>query len=125
VQTVVKASISTGESNSPVNFATAGKVDQGGDVRRRAAVSSEPVSGKFPASWENTGNFIDFGTGYPNLSSKQALQSIAYEQIPYSVLIVPYQGIKSTHQGVKALSVKPRPADVAPSPGQQLRQPPA
>jgi hypothetical protein len=27
------------------------------------AVSSEPVSGnpKFPASWENTGKFIDFG----------------------------------------------------------------
>jgi hypothetical protein len=30
------------------------------------------------------GNFIDFGLGHPNSSSKQRLQSIAYEQIPYA-----------------------------------------
>jgi hypothetical protein len=28
---------------------------------------------KFPASWENTGNFIDVGLGRPNLSSKRRL----------------------------------------------------
>jgi hypothetical protein len=35
------------------------------------AVTSELVSeGQFPASWENTGNFIDSGLGCPNYRSK-------------------------------------------------------
>jgi hypothetical protein len=39
------------------------------------AVRSELVSGrpKFPVSREFTGNFIDFGLGRPNLSSKRLL----------------------------------------------------
>jgi len=38
------------------------------------AVRSELVSeAKFPASRENTGNFIDFGLGHLNLSSKLPL----------------------------------------------------
>jgi hypothetical protein len=39
------------------------------------AVRSELVSGrpKFPVRRENTGNFIDFGLGRPNLPSKRRL----------------------------------------------------
>jgi hypothetical protein len=45
-----------------------------GADRREEAVLSELVSeAKFPASRENTGNFIDFGLGHLNLSSKRPL----------------------------------------------------
>src|SRR4029077_18874488 len=62
------------------------------DSPLEGAVTSEPVSEapKFPASRENTGNFINFGPGRPNLPSKQQSQSMAYEQIPYAT----EQGIK-------------------------------
>jgi hypothetical protein len=41
------------------------------------AVSSEPVSEnrKFPASWVNTGKFIDFGLLHPNFPSKALVGS--------------------------------------------------
>jgi hypothetical protein len=45
------------------------------DSSLEEAVRSELVSGrpKFPVSRENTGNFIDFGLGRPNLPSKRRL----------------------------------------------------
>jgi len=44
------------------------------DSPLEGAVRSELVSeAKFPASRENTGNFIDFGLGHLNLSSKRPL----------------------------------------------------
>ena len=49
------------------------------------AVSSEPVSeAEFPASWENTGNFVDSGLGHPNFPSKVGILSMTYRQIPYA-----------------------------------------
>jgi hypothetical protein len=43
------------------------------DSPLEGAVTSELVSGypEFPASWENTGNFIDFSLGRPDLRSKR------------------------------------------------------
>jgi hypothetical protein len=44
------------------------------DSALEGAVRSELVSeAKFPASRENTGNFIDFGLSHLNLSSKRPL----------------------------------------------------
>jgi hypothetical protein len=43
------------------------------DSPLEGAVSSELVSDCQIPSWENTGNFIDFGLGRPNLSSKRLL----------------------------------------------------
>jgi len=65
---------------------------------------SEPVSAgaNFPASWENTGKFIDSGLGRPNFPPKSRVGSEPYSQIPYVAEqgnIVPEQGIKSAHQG--------------------------
>jgi hypothetical protein len=51
----------------------------------RHAVSSEPVSGaKFPASRENTGNFIDSELSGASTRAKKALNSVPYEPIPYA-----------------------------------------
>jgi hypothetical protein len=49
-------------------------------------VTSEPVSEspKFPASWENTGNFIGSGLGDGSTVIKNAIESSAYEPIPYA-----------------------------------------
>ena len=49
------------------------------------AVSSEPVSGspKFPASRENTGNFIGWGLGDGSTGNKNTIESASYEPIPY------------------------------------------
>jgi hypothetical protein len=48
-------------------------------------VSSEPVSeSKFPASWENTGNFIDLGLGDALTVAKNVIQSVPYGPIPYA-----------------------------------------
>ena len=42
---------------------------------------SELVSeGYFPASWENTGKFIDFGLSHPNFQSKALVESETYSQ---------------------------------------------
>jgi hypothetical protein len=50
-------------SRRPLQCATASAAEFASDSSLEEAVSSEPVSGnpKFPASWENTGKFIDFG----------------------------------------------------------------
>src|SRR5689334_11312165 len=50
------------------------------------AVSSEPVSWepKFPASRENTGNFIDSELSGASTRAKKAINSVPYEPIPYA-----------------------------------------
>jgi hypothetical protein len=54
------------------------------------AVTSELVSErKFPASWENTGNFIESGAQLHISSAKTRANSKVYEPIPYA----PEQGI--------------------------------
>jgi hypothetical protein len=47
---------------------------------------SEPVSGtpKFPASWENTGIFVDFTGKWPSSMAKTAAESVPYQPIPYA-----------------------------------------
>ena len=56
-----------------------------GDSPLEEAVSSEPVSeAKFPASWENTGNFIGSGLGDGSTMAKNGIESAAYEPIPYA-----------------------------------------
>ena len=48
-------------------------------------VLSEPVSGaKFPASRENTGNFIDSGLGGASEAAKKGMKSVSYGPIPYA-----------------------------------------
>ena len=62
-----------------------GKVEFAPDSALEEAVSSEPVSeAEFPASWENTGNFVDSGLGHPNFPSKVGILSMTYRQIPYA-----------------------------------------
>jgi hypothetical protein len=49
------------------------------------AVSSEPVSeAKFPASWENIGNFIDSELSSASTRAKKTINSVSYEPIPYA-----------------------------------------
>ena len=49
------------------------------------AVSSEPVSeAKFPASWENTGNFVRLGRRVRLLARNAGPNTIAYDPIPYA-----------------------------------------
>jgi hypothetical protein len=49
------------------------------------AVSSEPVSeAKFPASWENTGNFVRRGLRVRLLARNPASNSMVCEPIPYA-----------------------------------------
>jgi hypothetical protein len=61
------------------------------------AVRSELVSEtlKFPASWENTGKFIDSGVRCANFASKGQVGSELYKQIPYAS----EQGINWTAAG--------------------------
>ena len=49
-------------------------------------VSCELVSenAKFPASTENTGNFIDSGLGGTSGGSKKSMKSVSYGPIPYA-----------------------------------------
>jgi len=49
-------------------------------------VSCELVSenAKFPASWENTGNFADSGLGGASEAAKKGTKSVSYEGIPYA-----------------------------------------
>jgi hypothetical protein len=44
----------------------------------------EAVCPKFPVSWENTGNFIDFASARSDLTLKRDIKSIVYVQIPYA-----------------------------------------
>jgi hypothetical protein len=63
----------------------ASKVKFARDSPLEEGVSSEPVSEpKFPASWENTGNFIDSGLGDATTVAKKAIQSVPYGPIPYA-----------------------------------------
>jgi len=49
------------------------------------AVTSELVSeAKFPARWENTGNFIELGLGDALTVAKNVIQSVPYGPIPYA-----------------------------------------
>ena len=49
------------------------------------AVMSELVSeAKFPASWENTGNFVRLGLRVRLLARNLASNSMAYDAIPYA-----------------------------------------
>ena len=61
------------------------------DSLLEGGVSCELVSenAKFPASRENTGNFIDSGLGGASMMAKKAINSVSYEPIPYA----PEQGI--------------------------------
>jgi hypothetical protein len=47
-------------------------------------VSCELVleNAKFPASWENTGNFIDSGLGGASRAEKKGIKSVPYGLIP-------------------------------------------
>ena len=46
---------------------------------------SEPVSeAKFPASWENTGNFVRLGLRVRLLAQNSGPNSMAYDAIPYA-----------------------------------------
>jgi hypothetical protein len=63
----------------------------GGEVRfapdspLEGAVTSELVSeAKFPASWENTGNFVRLGPRTRLLNRNQGINSMVYNQIPYA-----------------------------------------
>jgi len=49
-------------------------------------VSCELVSenAKFPASRENTGNFIDSGLGGASEAAKKGMKSVSYGPIPYA-----------------------------------------
>jgi hypothetical protein len=49
------------------------------------AVTSEPVSeAKFPASWENTGNFVRRGLRARLSAQNQEPNSTVYDPIPYA-----------------------------------------
>jgi hypothetical protein len=55
------------------------------DSALEEAVSSEPVSeAKFPASWENTGNFVRRGLRVRLLARNPASNSMVCEPIPYA-----------------------------------------
>jgi hypothetical protein len=48
--------------------------------RRKQSGANSSLKAKFPASWENTGKFIDSGLRHPNLPSKALVGSEAYSQ---------------------------------------------
>ena len=55
------------------------------DSPLEGAVSSEPVSeAKFPASWENAGNFIDSELDGASTRAKKIIKSVPYGPIPYA-----------------------------------------
>jgi hypothetical protein len=55
------------------------------DSLLEGAVSSEPVSeAKFPASRQNTGNFVDSGFGSASTAAKKGSISQPYGRIPYA-----------------------------------------
>ena len=61
-----------------VRFATDSPLEGG--------VSCELVSenARFPASWENTGNFADSGLGGASEAAKKGTKSVSYGLIPYA-----------------------------------------
>jgi hypothetical protein len=56
------------------------------DSALEGGVSCELVSenAKFPASWENTGNFADSGLGGASEAAKKGTKSVSYGPIPYA-----------------------------------------
>jgi hypothetical protein len=55
------------------------------DSSLEEAVSSEPVSEpKFPASWENAGNFVNCRLNGASKGAKKGAKSVAHGPIPYS-----------------------------------------
>src|SRR6266851_179645 len=56
------------------------------DSPQEGGVSCELVSenAKFPASRENTGNFIDSGLGGASEAAKKGMKSVSYGPIPYA-----------------------------------------
>jgi hypothetical protein len=56
------------------------------DSPLEGGVSCELVSenAKFPASRENTGNFIDSGLGGASEAAKKGMKSVSYGPIPYA-----------------------------------------
>jgi hypothetical protein len=55
------------------------------DSPLEGAVSSEPVfEAKFPASWENAGNFIDSELDGASTRAKKVIKSVPYGPIPYA-----------------------------------------
>jgi hypothetical protein len=72
--------------------ACADRLDRGSQQTprwRRESRANPSLNPKFPASWENTGNFIDLDLGDASTVAKNAVQTVRYEQIPYA----PQQGI--------------------------------
>jgi hypothetical protein len=68
---------STVVTSYAVNFAV--------DSLLEEAVLSELVSeAKFPASWENTGNFVRLGLRVRLLARNPGTNSMAYDPIPYA-----------------------------------------
>ena len=57
-----------------------------GDSPLEGGVSCELVSeiAKFPASWENTGNFADSGLSGAWEAAKKDTKSVSYAPIPYA-----------------------------------------
>src|SRR5690242_1602538 len=85
-----------GKSSWGIEFADDSPLEEG--------VSSEPVSEapKFPASWENTGNFIDSGLGARQRWLKRASNQCVTDQFPTHPnreFFAALQGIKSDDQG--------------------------
>ena len=54
--------------------------------RGESAANSSLKFQKFPASWENTGNFADSGLGGAGEAAKKGTKSVSYEPIPYRIL---------------------------------------
>jgi len=63
--------------------------------RKQSGANSSLWGANFPASWENTGKFIDSGFRHPNLPSKARLRSKPYRQIPCAA----EQGINCVRAG--------------------------
>ena len=64
----------------------AGQLRFAPDSPLEEGVSCELVSenAKFPASRENTGNFIDSGLGGASEAAKKGMKSVSYGPIPYA-----------------------------------------
>jgi len=52
--------------------------------RGESAANSSLENAKFPASWENTGNFVRLGLRVRLLARNPASNSMAYDAIPYA-----------------------------------------
>ena len=73
------------ESATGIDGVPTRKLRFAGDSPLEGGVSCELVSenAKFPASRENTGNFIDSGLGDASGAAKKGMKSVSYGPIPY------------------------------------------